>query len=702
MVGLPALREELAVFPGPEALDGAPTWTLHDPVRNSYFQLDWVSFELLKRWRLGNAHSIVESLRGDSTLADIDLADVQAMAQFLLENQLLQSFSASESDRLLAQRQFSERRNWLRWILHHYLFFRVPLFRPDALLDRHAPRFRWLGSRSFWLFSLVALAVGLSQILQQWDVFKASFVDLFSPLGIVAYILTLMLVKSAHELGHAITAKNKGCRVPTMGVAFLVLFPVAYTDVNDVWRLSRKGDRIAVGAAGILTELVIAIWASFFWALLPDGMLRTAFFLLASTTWISTLAVNLMPFLRFDGYFLLMDWAAIPNLHARAFAMGTWWVREGLLKLGAPAPEAFSDRLRVFLIGFALSTWVYRLILFTGIALLVHSLFPAPLGIILGAIEIYWFVLRPVARELGSWPSLLGPSGLKTLLGKGGLLLLAVGFLFLFPWDSRVSGPAAVMPAERFPLVAEEGGRISFFGTESGQAVVAGQRLIELHRPELDYELAALDARIKSIRAQLRGAALQDDRREEGQVLQASLARLEAERDELTANVAEGTITAPFGGLVYWSDLAYEAGSWVARGELLGELVSHQGLRLEALLSQRDVERIGLGDSARFFFESGARASLAFTVTSIDEDAMGELSLPLLSTAAGGSVGVREQQGRLIPEQSVYRVQLESSAEENIEPGVFRGRVVIQGAREAWIGPYADAFLATLRRELTF
>jgi putative peptide zinc metalloprotease protein len=409
-----------------------------------------------------------------------------------------------------------------------------------------------------------------------------------------------------------------------------------------------------------------------------------------------------MPFLRFDGYFLLMDWTAIPNLHARAFSMGTWWLREQLLGLAAPAPEAFPDQIRKFLIGFALSTWVYRLVLFTGIAFLVHGLFPAPLGIFLGTVEIYWFVLRPVVRELGSWPSLLGTSGVRALLGKGGLLLLAMGFLFLFPWDSRVSGPAALMPAERFPLVAEAGGRISFLGSESGHEVDAGQRLIELHRPELDYELAALEARIKSIRAQLRGAALQDDRREEGQVLQATLARLEAERDELIGNVAEGIVTAPFGGRVYWSDLAYGKGSWIARGEQLGELISREGLRLDALLGQRAVERIELGDSARFFFESGARAPLTFTVASIDEDAMAELSFRLLSTEAGGSVGVREQHGRLIPEQPVYRVQLESSSGENIEPGVFRGRVVIQGAREAWIAPYADAFLATLRRELTF
>ena len=39
-------------------------------------------------------------------------------------------------------------------------------------------------------------------------------------------------------MGHAYTAKRFGCRVPTMGVALLVMVPVLYTDVNDGWKLT--------------------------------------------------------------------------------------------------------------------------------------------------------------------------------------------------------------------------------------------------------------------------------------------------------------------------------------------------------------------------------------------------------------------------------------------------------------------------------
>jgi len=46
-MGLPALREELRLHPGPPAADGAPTWTLQDPSCNRFFRIDWPTFLIL-------------------------------------------------------------------------------------------------------------------------------------------------------------------------------------------------------------------------------------------------------------------------------------------------------------------------------------------------------------------------------------------------------------------------------------------------------------------------------------------------------------------------------------------------------------------------------------------------------------------------------------------------------------------------------
>jgi len=190
-------------------------------------------------------------------------------------------------------------------------------------------------------------------------VFRTTLVDTLTPSGFVSYALSLTLVKMLHECGHAFTAKRLGCRVPTMGVAFLVMWPVLFTDVNETWRLPDRRDRLAVGVAGIAVELAIAAWSTVLWVLLPDGPLRQMTFLLAAITWLTSLTINLSPFMRFDGYFLLMDAVNIPNLHTRAFNMARWWVRETLFGLNEEPPEAFSPGRRRFLIIFAFAVWIY-------------------------------------------------------------------------------------------------------------------------------------------------------------------------------------------------------------------------------------------------------------------------------------------------------------------------------------------------------
>ncbi|MEG1042902.1 MAG: site-2 protease family protein, partial [Pseudomonas sp.] len=251
--------------------------------------------------------------------------------------------------------------------------------------------------------SMLALVAGLWGVSRSWGEFTATLVDSLTWQGLLAYGLTLGLVKMLHELGHGFTAKRFGCRVPTMGIAFLVLWPVAYTDTNEVWKLTRRDQRLKVAGAGIVTELVIAAWALLAWVWLPDGAPKSMAFLLATTTWVSTLAINASPFMRFDGYFLLSDFLQMPNLHSRAFALARWDLREKLFKLGEPAPESFTDSKRRWLIVFAWATWIYRLVLFLGIAALVYHFFIKALGILLFLVEIVWFIAKPLWSEISAW-----------------------------------------------------------------------------------------------------------------------------------------------------------------------------------------------------------------------------------------------------------------------------------------------------------
>jgi putative peptide zinc metalloprotease protein len=400
-MALPGLREELDLFEGPKLANGQPSWVLQDPVRQQFFRIDWLTFEILSRWHLDDGLSIVAAIERDTPL-EVDLTDLEHTLKFLTEQQLLRVDSA-EGIQKMAERKQAAQSSWWQWLIHHYLFFRYPLVRPDRWLDSTLVIAEVFFSKSFRWITLGALALGMSQLVQQWDVFHTYLLDTFTLQGLASYGVALIVVKVLHELGHAYAVKRHGGRVPTMGVAFLVMWPMAYTDTNEAWKIPDRRKRLQISSAGIATEAMLAAWALLAWALLPDGALRSAMFFVASVSLGLTIALNASPFMRFVGYFIICDLLEMPNLHQRSFALARWRLREWLFKLNEPRPEVFSAGKQTSLIAFAWATWLYRLVLFIGIALMVYHLFTKLLGVMLFIIEIYWFIWFPVRSELREW-----------------------------------------------------------------------------------------------------------------------------------------------------------------------------------------------------------------------------------------------------------------------------------------------------------
>ena len=73
--------------------------------------------------------------------------------------------------------------------------------------------------------------------------------------GLIGYAVALAIAKVFHELGHAFTATHYRVRVAHMGVAFLVLWPMLYTDTGESWRLRSHRQRLAISVDGNLALL---------------------------------------------------------------------------------------------------------------------------------------------------------------------------------------------------------------------------------------------------------------------------------------------------------------------------------------------------------------------------------------------------------------------------------------------------------------
>lgn len=698
---LPPLREELSLYPGPALSTGEPSHILEDPVRNQFFRLDWITYEIVKRWSYANADDILQSIRAQTPLS-VGGEDVAATLAFLDDNQLIRPDPLA-SVKPMAARQRAVRGTWYARLLHNYLYFRIPLVKPDRWLDRAAPALSWLFGPAFLRLSLLALLLGLMQVARSWDQFCATLVDTFTPGGIAAYAAALVAVKCAHELGHALTAKRYGCRVPAMGVAFMVLWPVPYTDTNDAWRLRERRHRLRIAAAGVATELLIAAWSTLAWALLPDGAFRQIAFVLATTSWIATLAINASPFMRFDGYFVLSDWLDMPNLHARAFALARWDLRERLFALGEPPPEYFSPRRHAGLILFAWSVWLYRLILFIGIAVLVYHFFIKLVGILLFAVEMSWFVLRPIAAEMRVWRDNWARIRKSRRAQRTAFWSLIAIVLFVLPWPTRIQAGAVLRPAQVHPIHAPAHARVAALPVPEGGKVKAGQAMLQLAVAESDSRRDALRAQIARLDWQAASAAFDAEQRAHGTVLREELATAEAQLALLDEEAKKHQPIAPFDGTLRDLDPDLRPGTWLSKGERIAVLVNDDGSEVSTYLDEETVRRVAVGNDARFYADGLEGPYVRLTVTGIDHDASRTLPSGMWVAQHGGTVAARDKQGVWYPERAVYQVRLAVSGDAGSLAGrAWRGQVVIAGDWEAPGARFMRSLASLLRREAGF
>lgn len=697
---LPQLRQELELIEGGSSAGGSPSWLIHDPVRNQYFHLDWVSFEMLRCWGKVSPDALLQAVQ-ERGRVHVGEADLNYLLQFLNRHQLLQVGTGASAQMARSKSQMSG--TWWAWLLHNYLFFRLPLVKPDAFLNQTQGWTGFVFSRVFGWLTLLAGVLGLVGVSRQWDAFAHTLVDFFSWQGMLAYGLTLAFVKVLHELGHAYTAKRFGCQVPTMGLAFLVLWPVLYTDTNDVWRLKNHHQRLAVSSAGVLTELGVALWATFLWVLVPDGLLRSMLFLLSTTTWVSTVLINVSPFMRFDGYFILMDWLQFPNLHGRSFALARWHLRMVLLGLNDPVPESFAPRQQALLIVFAWVTWVYRLILFLGIAALVYQFFIKLVGIFLFLVEIVWFVAKPFASELSvwreRWPDVA--SGRRKLVWTALVALVLV--LGAVPMPGRVVASAVVIPQQLHTVYAPKGAMLQAGGQTKDSA--KDQPLFVFDAPQLNSQSEANEARQASAQWVSGVASMNSETLGQWESLAAQSNVTMAEGQVIRSDLNNYRVTAPFDGHLHVTDPDLRPGQWLLQSEKLGQLVGQAGVRVVAYVQDVEVRHLRAGQNALFVPDSGVGPVLDLVVEKIHSDRVRTLSEPELAANFGGSVMVREQKGQFFPEGAYYRVEFvprQPASWPVLMSFKWRGRVHVASNAEPLLAPLFRTGVSVLIREAGF
>jgi putative peptide zinc metalloprotease protein len=202
-------------------------------------------------------------------------------------------------------------------------------------------------------------------------------------LGGAVFVAGRFAAVSLHELAHGLTMSSFGRRVRSAGIKVVGIFPYAYVDTSEAWFEPRRR-RIAISAAGPVSDALVAGTVSLIALPLAPGALRDVLFQIAFGAYVAGF-MNLNPFLDRDGYHMIVDLLREPQLRRRSRAR-----LAGAISGRGGAPE------RRLVTAFAFSSLLW-LVAAGGLTASLASLYTDRLVALSGSRELVWALVGALA-----------------------------------------------------------------------------------------------------------------------------------------------------------------------------------------------------------------------------------------------------------------------------------------------------------------
>lgn len=659
-IPLPQLRSDVKIYRGPDDSDGSPTYNCLDPMTAIYYKISWKEFVILKHLKPGITLDEFTSIINKETTLKVTSDELLTFFDEAAKNKLLKTSQSSENYLSEAERK---KIHPILWTLYHYLYVRIPLINPDAFLAKTLKYVRPLVSKPALIIYFILIFMGLFFLIERFNEFLKTISYFFTLQGVITYALAISTIKILHEFSHAYTAKYYRLHVPTMGVALIVLWPVLYTDVTDGWKLRKRSQRLAISFAGVATELVIAGLCTLGWVMSEPGLLQSVFFIVSSATWLATVLVNFNPAMRFDGYYMLCDLSGVDNLQPRAFAYTRWQLRKWLLGINvAPPEEGLSSTRRLFMISYTIYTWIYRLILYTVIALFVYHKFTKALGIFLFLIEIAFFIVAPFVSEARQLKQLAPYMTLNKRSIITGCIVTFFFLWFILPLPHRNSFPALTVAAENQTIYVEIEGNIKEIDFKMGQQVHAGDILMQLVSTPLDLEIQDTQADINILKVQRHVFSLKEESRAFLPEKAAELASKEAKLRALLQKKKSLSIRATINGTVYSKEEDLKPGQFIFKNQIVGQIGTLDQIEVICFVPEAKFDILKIGQSVNFRRTNDLHKFSGY-INEIIPMRSGTLIYPQLASIYAGElpVATAEENKKLVLVESYFlvRVQLD-------------------------------------------
>jgi len=651
---LPSVEVKTQVFRG-------RTWhVLQDTYTQRYFRAS------------PEACHFIQSLRADKTVDEVweDFVNhhpedapsreevIQLLSQLHMSNLL---YSLQQSDNEAIVKRYKKQKNKeLLGKMASFLFLRFPLWNPDALLNRIRPLVMLCtGWGAFVIWCGVLLWGGLTAFGHRGELLDQSQ-GVLSVGNLPWLYVCLTVLKLFHEAGHAFVCKRFGGEVRTVGVMFLLFTPLPYVDASSSWGFPERWHRIYATFAGMAVEFFFAAAGTLVWANTAPGLTHSLAFNVMLIGSVSSLLFNGNPLLRFDAYYMLSDYAEIPNLYQKGQQQWKYFGDRYLLGTVSAQSKATDTKEWLWLTLYGLLSFVYLIIITLGISLFLMDQW-LPLGLLVLAMTIYSRLLAPLYQLLKHLRGAATQGNRRrawiAVASSSAALVLVLGVI---PFPDAVRTQGIVKANSATTLYLPTSGTLEQLHVRHGERLRAGQLIASFSNADLATDIAITVAGQIETQAQYR-QALHKASSELGS-LQQKIDTL----DDRLRNLGEQRrlleVRAEQDGEWVAPDLHERVGSWLQRGHTLGEVVDPRSFRFVAVVAQEQTNRLFRQDfkQAELRLAGQADGNVLLTQVQIIPFQSDRLPSVALGWLGGGDIAVNTNEpGGATAVESFYLLQTE-------------------------------------------
>lgn len=648
-------------------------FVVENPLTNEFFRLTQPAYALIAR--LDPGRTVDEVWREQIEKYPDDApgqGEVLRLLAGLYFANLLQYDQTTNTSDLFERYRKRRQREW-RGRLKNIWFSRFPLLDPDSFLNSTMPVMGKLLTRWGGVVWVGVILAAFKVVADNWESLMGQSKGVLAPDNLLLLYLGLVTSKTIHEFGHAYVTKKYEGEVHVMGVMLMVFTLIPYVDASSSLGFRSRGQRLMVGAAGMVFELFFAALMTFFWANTGQGSLHDLAYNMMFTASVSTLLFNLNPLLRFDGYYMLSDILEIPNLAQRSATQLTYLAERWLFGVKSLEGPARSRREAFWLSIYGVGSGIYRVLVSFSILLLIADRFFL-LGIAIAAgCAVLWMALPAIRfiRYLATSPKLERHRP-RALAVTGMMLLLGLGGLNWLPVPSHFRAPGVVQSREWTQIVNETAGQVVEVVAASKSPVKSGQPLLRLHNSELEFEIRRALASQREIESRIHLAVAR--RASDIKPLRGLLETATNRLAKLLADQESLVVRARHDGLWVAPELPDTVGRWMPRGTPVGLLVNPVSFQFIATVRQEEAaalfNRRLTGAEIRLNGQAGKVIHSPRWL--VVPGGQGVLPSPVLGARAGGEMAVAADDPRGVKTAEPFfeiRAELPSSVALNLLNG---------------------------------